>query len=232
MIGGVTSNRPTLVLAAHGTREPAGPVVLRQVTAAMSDAAGGLDVRLAFVDVIAPLVADALADVPGPAVVVPAFLASGYHVRTDVPAQVRSTGRDDVAIAPALGPDPALVDAAAERLAEAGWRPGDAVVLAAAGSSNERALGDVRTAVTALADRLATTVTVGYAASAAPTIPEAVAAARAAGATRVALASWLLAPGLFQHRLVDAAADVVAEPLGVHPAVVAALLDRYQKAAG
>lgn len=222
----MTSPRPVCVLAAHGTRDPRGPGALAEVADAMA-ALGGVDVRVAFVDVIGPSVGDVLAGVEGAAVVVPAFLAKGYHVRIDLPRQVAAVGRDDVMVAAALGPDPGVVDALAERLAEAGRRPGDAVVLAAAGSSNPRALDDVMVAERLLADRVDGVVTTGYVTSAEPSVPDAVDRARRTGGGRVALAAWLLAPGLFLQRLVDAGADVVTEPLGAHPAVVAALLDRY-----
>ncbi|MQA04078.1 MAG: sirohydrochlorin chelatase [Streptosporangiales bacterium] len=221
-----SAGRPALLLAAHGTRDPAGPRLLDRLGAEVARA-GAVEVRLAYVDVIEPTVGAALAGIEGPVVVVPAFLAAGYHVRTDLPRQVASGGRDDVVIAESLGPDPRLVDAVLDRLAAAGCSAGDAVVLAAAGSSDRRALADVETARATVAARVDGPVTVGYAATARPTMPEAVRAARAAGAARVAVASWLLAPGLFQQGLAEAGADVVAEPLGVHPAVVSALLDRY-----
>lgn len=221
------SERPALVLAAHGTRDPAGPPVLDALATAVA-AAAGARTRVAYVDVIAPTVADVLADTGGPVVVVPVFLAAGYHVRVDLPRQVEACGRDDVTIAPFLGPDERLLTAAAERLAMAGWRRGDAVVLAAAGSSDARALADVTTAADALPAYVGVPVSVGYVATATPTVTDAVREARAAGASRVAVASWLLAPGLFQNRLSDAGADVVAEPLGAHRAVAAAILDRYR----
>ncbi|MQA82913.1 MAG: sirohydrochlorin chelatase [Streptosporangiales bacterium] len=221
-----TGPRPVCVLVAHGTRDPRGPGALAALADALA-AAGGVDVRLAFVDVIGPTVGDVLAGVDGPAVVVPAFLAEGYHVRVDLPRQMAAAERDDVVVAPALGPDPGLVDALADRLAEAGRRPGDAVVLAAAGSSDARALADVEVARRLLADRVDGAVTTGYVTSAEPAVPDAVDAARRTDGGRVALAAWLLAPGMFLQRLVAAGADVVTEPLGAHPAVVAALLDRY-----
>lgn len=220
---------PTLVLAAHGTRDPAGPPVLDALATAVADA-GGVATRVAYVDVIAPTVADVLAAVAGPVVVVPAFLGAGYHVRVDLPAQVDACGRADVTVAPFLGADERLLTAVADRLGEAGWRRTDAVVLAAAGSSDARALADVDAVARALPTHLGVPVSVGYAATATPTVRDAVAAARTCGASRVALASWLLAPGLFQRRLADAGADVVAAPLGAHPAVVAAVLDRYRSA--
>jgi sirohydrochlorin ferrochelatase len=59
-------------------------------------------------------------------------------------------------------------------------------------------------------------------------VPDAVAALRAAGAGRVAVASWLLAPGLFQRRLAACGADVVAAPLADHPAVAELVVNRYR----
>lgn len=225
------ADRPTLVLAAHGTRDPAGPPVLDTLAAAVAGA-GGINARVAYVDVIGPTVADVLADVAGPVVVIPAFLAAGYHVRADLPRQVGACGRTDVTIASFLGPDERLLAAAVERLIEAGWNRGDAVVLAAAGSSDERALADVAAAADVLRTLVDVPVSVGYVGTATPSVLDAVRARRDAGAPRVAVASWLLAPGLFQNRLADTAADVVAEPLGAHPAVVAAVLDRYRAALG
>lgn len=221
-------DRPTLVLAAHGTRDPAGPPVLDELADAAATRGGGA-VRVAYVDVIAPTVADVLTSIEGPVVVVPVFLAAGYHVRVDLPGQVEACGRGDVTIAPFLGPDDRLLIAVVDRLAEAGWRRGDgaAVVLAAAGSSDARALADVDAVARALPAHVGVPVSVGYVATATPTVPDAVREARGTGAARVALASWLLAPGLFQNRLADAGADVVAEPLGAHPAVVTTVLDRY-----
>jgi sirohydrochlorin ferrochelatase len=71
-------------------------------------------------------------------------------------------------------------------------------------------------------------VQIGYAATASPRVDSLVAGLRAAGAARIAVATWLLAPGLFHTRLADAGADVVAAPLGAHPDVVAAVVARYR----
>ncbi|WP_039800273.1 CbiX/SirB N-terminal domain-containing protein, partial [Nocardia araoensis] len=114
----------------------------------------------------------------------------------------------------------------------AGWRPGDAVVFAAAGSSDARARQDVRRAAGLLAERLGTGVRIGYVATGAPRVPDVVAELRQAGAGRVFVASYLLAHGLFQQRLHEAGADGVAEPIGVHPAVVRLIAERYRVAAG
>ena len=77
-----------------------------------------------------------------------------------------------------------------------------------------------------LADRWEGQVTVAYAAGTPPTVPDAVAAARTAGAATVAVASYLLAEGFFHDRLAEAGADHVTAPLGGDDAVLAVILSR------
>ncbi|MGH3993584.1 MAG: sirohydrochlorin chelatase, partial [Pseudonocardiaceae bacterium] len=119
-----------------------------------------------------------------------------------------------------LGPHRLLVGAMADRLRAGGWRRGDAVVLAAAGSSDWRAVADVRAAAVALSKQVDRRVRVGFIATGAPEVAPLVAGLRARGEPTVAVASWLLSPGVFHCRLAEAGADVVAAPLGVHPGVV------------
>ncbi|MGI5216606.1 sirohydrochlorin chelatase [Nocardia sp. CA-290969] len=196
-------------------------------------------VRTAFVDVLGPSPSEVLRDLAAqspdgantvPAVVVPAFLASGYHVYQDVPREVGDGGHPAVTVTAAMGPDPALARIMVVRLRAAGWRPGDAVVFAAAGSSDPRARADVRRAAAMLTAQLATPVRTAYVATGAPRVPEVVAQLRAQGAQRVFIASYLLAHGLFHERLHQAGATGVADPIGVHPAVVRLIADRYRTA--
>jgi sirohydrochlorin ferrochelatase len=218
----------TIVVAAHGTHDPAGIAVAHQLVDALRDRVPGSLVLLGFVDVLGPGVREVVASAPGPVTVVPTFLSSGYHVRADVPREVAATQRNDVMISAALGPHPLLVAAVGERLREAGWHRGDAVLLAAAGSSDPRAIGDVRAAACLLSGQVGRRVRVGFVATGAPRVAPLVAGLRAAGESRIAVASWLLAPGLFSRRLDTADADVVAAPLGAHPGVV----DRLVQLAG
>jgi sirohydrochlorin ferrochelatase len=159
-------------------------------------------------------------------VVVPLLLSTGYHDRVDIPAAIRAT-RPDAVQAAALGPDPLLARALADRLAEAGRRPRDGVVLAAAGSSDPDAVAAVRTQAELLEAEIGAPVTAAFGSTAAPDVPTAVAAARPG---RVAIAPYLLAAGFFTDRLGSAGADVLAAPLGAHPAVVALALRRYEEA--
>ena len=221
-----------LVLVAHGSRSDAADAVVQEI-ASSARARLDVEVRVAYVDVRRPSVIDAVEGL-AEAVVLPAFLASGYHVRTDLPAQLEMAGvsASRFVVTPALGPDPLLVRAALARLADAGHRIGDTVVLAAAGSSDAMALDEVRTAGRMLSEALGRPVRVGFAATATPRIEPLVESLRAAGTGRVSVASWLLAPGVFHGRLLAAGADVVGDPLGAHPAVVDAVVARYRAGVG
>jgi len=208
-----------MVLAVHGTRDPAGVRVAESIARQVREA--GVPVRVGYADVRQPSVADVVQ--PG-CVVVPAFLAAGYHVRTDLPAQLAGSG---AILTPHLGTS--LIPAAHDRLLAAGYRPGDTLVLAAAGSSDDRALAEVRRAADLLAQRCGHPVAVGYVAGTAPKLAEVVAHAREPG-RRIAVATWLLAPGLFHARVQQAGSDLVAEPIGAHPALVGEVLARYRAA--
>jgi sirohydrochlorin ferrochelatase len=231
----------TLVLAAHGTRDPAGAVVVEEIAAAVRRRLPGVPVSVAYVDVRSPSLTEVLRSVAEPAVVVPAFLAAGYHVRVDVPEQILLSGCGSVTVTPALGPDDLVLAAVHDRLVAAGWEHGHGIVLAAAGSSDPRAVADVHRAARRLSVLTRSAVQVGFITSAQPSVPEAVAVARrlppafagaagrrlplpfagaAAGRRPVAIASWLLAPGLFHQRLADMGADLVSDPIGAHPRLV------------
>ncbi|MCK8670117.1 sirohydrochlorin chelatase [Rhodococcus sp. HM1] len=221
--------RPQLLLVAHGTRNPRGVDMIASLADAVAGRVGST--RVAFVDVLGPSPAEVLRDSSRPTVLVPAFLASGYHVHSDVPQEVAASGHTAVSVTGALGPDPILAQVLVQRLEAAGWRPGDAVVLAAAGSSDPRALRDVRSAARMLSSLVRTTVRIAYVATGSPRVPEVVDTLRAQGARRVFIASYLLAPGLFHSRLADAGADGVAAPLGVTDSIVDLLAQRYHEGA-
>ena len=222
----------SLILVAHGTRRPAGVGMIGD----LAERVGKLlhrRVQVAFVDVLGPTPSEVLAaaaDTGKPAIVVPAFLSRGYHAGTDLPTHVATSGHPDVVLTPALGPNEDLTEVVAERLAEAGWQPGDAVVLAAAGTSSPMAQADLRWTARYLAAQTGSPVQVGFAATGGPTVAEAVAGLRETGAARVAVASYLLADGVFQQRLRTSGADLVAEPLGIHRGIVRLVVGRFLRA--
>ncbi|AGL17655.1 sirohydrochlorin chelatase [Actinoplanes sp. N902-109] len=203
----------TLVAVAHGTRSAAGQAQIRELVGRVALRLPGVDVRLAYVDVQQPYVGDA---VPRPgAVIVPLLLSTGYHVRVDIAEAAARTGA--VVTAP-LGPDPALVHSLRAGIAAGG---SDAVVLAAAGSSDPGWRADV--------DRIAGQLgaTVAYTSGAERRVPEVVAGLRDRGARRVTVAAYLLAEGLFYRSLHRAGADAVTPPLCAGPAVEDIVVARY-----
>ena len=92
-----------LILVAHGTRSTAGVQTIEALSSAVAARIG--PVRTAFVDVLGPNPAEVLAEATEPSVVVPAFLASGYHVHADLPAHIAESGRA-ASVTQTLSPDP------------------------------------------------------------------------------------------------------------------------------
>ncbi|MBO0609774.1 sirohydrochlorin chelatase [Myceligenerans salitolerans] len=235
---------PVLVGTSHGTDDAAGRAAVRALLDGVRAARPDLDVREAFVDVQTPEVEDVLGGAvtdAGAGVVVPLLLSTGYHVRHDIARAVAVHGDAALAAEP-LGPDPRLVDLLADRLAQldggAGLRPDDAVVLAAAGSSVPAAALAVEEVAAGLAARLGRPVTPSYGAGSQPRVPAAVAAERAGPvgtAGRVVVASYLLAPGYFHDRVLEAGADAVTAPLALPEVsddrLVGIVIDRYESAA-
>ncbi|WFP16157.1 sirohydrochlorin chelatase [Citricoccus muralis] len=235
-----------LAAISHGTSSSAGQAVVQALTdeisrlAASDDAIG--PVRTGHVDVQQPDIATTLGalDEGQGAVLVPLLLSAGFHVNVDMRDAVAEADRPTV-IAGALGPDERLAAVLERRLTEAGADPQkDTVILAAAGSSDSSAVDDVEATARLLSDRLGNPVRAAYLSFAHPTVPEAIhEAQKRAPERRVAIVSYLLAPGYFQglleSRAAQAGAVLVSQPLmhlaGGTPRVPEELpqivLDRY-----
>lgn len=224
---------PPLVAVAHGSRDPAATRAAEDLLGAVRRARPDLDVVGAYLDHARPALDEALRELRSPAVVVPLLLGAAYHSRVDMPAAVAASGRPAVQ-ADVLGPDPALLGALERRLAEAGVRPGDpgtAVVLAGAGSTDPTSVDGVRRLAAEWTARGWWEVAPAFASAAEPSVADVVTDLRRRGAPRVAVASYLLFPGLFADRLADAGADVTSEPLGAAVEIVRLVLARYDAAA-
>jgi sirohydrochlorin ferrochelatase len=229
------------VAVAHGSRNPAAQANVRALLDAVRTARPGLDVREAYVELASPLLPEVLATAGGDVAVVPLLLGNGYHIAHDV-AGVADFHRPGTPCAPALGPHPLLVDVLADRLAQAeatvrrdtldGWLATGRgpVVLAVAGSSDPRSHADADAMARLLGVRLGREVVAAYHSSTTPSVVETVAALRAAGHARVSVATYLLSPGRFATEVQACGADVVSAPLGVHPALVELILQRYDSA--
>jgi sirohydrochlorin ferrochelatase len=231
--------RAALVAASHGTSHPDGQRAVAALVRAVAETAPQLTVSQAFVDVQQPEVRRTLSavDQGRDAVVVPLLLSAGYHVRVDLARDARENLDRRVTIAEALGPDRRLTDLLARRLDEAGLLPDDLVVLAAAGSSDQRAVDDCQVVAADLAAVLGRPVTAGFISAALPRLADAVAQVRSAGAAnaRVVVACYLLAPGYFSGLAGEAGADLVSEPLlaadrEVPRELVQVILERYRAA--
>jgi sirohydrochlorin ferrochelatase len=111
----------------------------------------------------------------------------------------------------------------------------DAVVLAAAGTRDERARATVAQAATALGEALGVPCLPGYASATPSTAGEAVRRLRAAGARRVAAAAYFLATGQLYRTAMESAraAGVVAiaAPLADAPELARLVLSRVDAAA-
>ena len=231
---------PTLVAVSHGTSDPRGQGAVRRLVEAVQSRLPYAEVRQAFVDVERPDLPRVLADVNGPATVVPLLLGAGFHVGVDIATAVeaRVTAGRPTATAPTLGPDPAITGLLVDRLREIGLAADDAVVLAVAGSSDVRARLAADRAAAMLASSLRRRVRVGHLGGAGRPLEKVIAEARqdTGERGRVIAASYLLAPGFFTSRLEASSADLVTAPLSsgvrLDDRLVDLVLRRYATPAG
>lgn len=231
---------PTLLAISHGTSSETGAAaVAGLVDAVAARLDGEAPVRAGFVDVQQPDVPACLAELrDGSTVLVPLLLSAGFHVHVDLREDVDATvaAGQRVALTGALGPDPRLVDLLERRLSEAGLTAGDVVVLAAAGSSDARAVADCERIGALLAARTGHEVRVGYIANATPKLGDVVGSVRLEHPdARIVTASYLIAPGYFQTLAERAGGDVTTAPLLLPDAeapaeLVDIVVDRYSAA--
>lgn len=217
--------QPALGLISHGTSSPAGRSVisaLAEAVAATLRQRGVTDtVVLGHVDVQTPDVAEVLAALPRkrPSILVPLLLSPGYHVHVDLAEAVAAAGAGgtrDIRVAPTLGPDARLAELLALRLPA--LAADDDIVLAAAGSSDERANDASREVGELLAGRLGRPVRTAFLAGDHDNLRDIVEQKSGLG-ERLVVANYLLAPGYFDDlasRLVTGVGGRLADPL-LHP---------------
>lgn len=245
---------PTAVVAWHGTRNPEGRADTERLTSLLDARLSGVRVVAGFVDedVQAPALSDVLtaelASTSAEVVVIPAFIAAGYHVGHDIGAAAQVATRGDrgqlnrIRVTPHLGrdlrdqrgtPESRLVNAI---LASASAAPGtdsdsDAaglagardLVLASAGSSFESVGVEIERLRAAVAERYS-----------AGEVRHAVLNASFDVSKREICVPLLLARGFFAGRA-RGAGGAQAPLLGDEPAVdhiIEALAERYLGATG
>ncbi|MGC4853884.1 sirohydrochlorin chelatase [Micromonospora sp. DT4] len=243
---GAAGGADPVVLVAHGSRDPRAAEATRALARAVSAARSGLSVWASWLDHTEPGPAEVLRTLAEAghrsAVVVPLLLTAAYHRRVDIPAAVAAATAAGstltVRVTDVLGPAdgtvaPALLAGLRRRLSEVTPGRFDALVLAAAGTRDARARGSVGRVADALGAEFGAPCRVSYASAAPPATGVAVARLRAAGARRVAVSAYFLAPGLFHDAVIESAraagAVAVAAPLTDAPELAELVLHRVDE---
>jgi sirohydrochlorin ferrochelatase len=234
---------PALVALAHGSRDPRSAQTIGALVDQVRRLRPDLRIEPAFLDLCEPsfaAVVDRLArSGVEEVVVVPLLLSEAYHARVDVPSAVAeaSTRHADLRIRATgvLGLEPSLLEVLDRRmravLRESRVRELDALVLAAAGSSDPLANHAVARLARLWGTRHRLPTVAAYASASPPATGEAVRAFRAQGRRHIAVGSLFLAPGYLPDRAaelaVEAGAVAVSEPLGADPEIARTVLARY-----
>ncbi len=234
---------PALIALAHGSRDPRSARTIAALIAQVKQQRPDLRVERAFLELAKPnfqTVVDRLVKAGfEEIVVVPLLLTEAYHANVDVPEAIaEATARHPglrIRGTAVLGLETCFLEVLDERLREAlkisRVRELDALVLAAAGTSDPIANQAVARLARLWGTHHKLPVTAAYASSAPPATGEAVRAFRAEGRRHIAVASLFLAPGFLPDRAaelaLEAGAVAVSEPLGAHPEVARTILARY-----
>jgi sirohydrochlorin ferrochelatase len=234
--------RSVLIGVAHGSKDPRAAATISSLMSLAQRRLGGtVDVRTAYLGHAAPSLPRVLDAVPDGAdvTVLPLLLTDAYHSKIDLPRLLPHTTR----YGQPIGPHPLLIKALERRLAGAGVTPDPdtSIVLAAAGSSDPAANAVIREmARTWQRSARWRAVVPAFASAASPTPAQAVAALRQVGTGRdstgrVAVATYLLAPGFFADRIREtslaAGATAVSSVLGAAAEIADVLAERYAEAA-
>lgn len=234
---------PALVALAHGSRDPRSA---ETITALVSEVRGmrpDLRIEQAFLELSRPsfqTVVDRLVKAGHEEiVVVPLLLTDAYHAKVDVPSAIEAVTQRHPGLkirsTAILGLEARFLEVLDERLraalSQARVRELDALVLAAAGSSDPLANQAVARLARVWGSHHKLPVTAAFASAAPPAAGEAVRAFRGEGRRHIAVASLFLAPGFLPDRAaelaVEAGAVAVSAPLGAHPEVARTILARY-----
>ncbi|MET8730328.1 sirohydrochlorin chelatase [Streptomyces parvus] len=237
---------PTLLVIAHGSRDPRHAATVHALTERVRAERPGLRVETAFLEFNAPSVPRVLerlaAQGADEVVALPLLLTRAFHAKTDIPSVLREARarlpRLRIRQADVLGPSPLLNATLGRRLREAGARPGDlprtGLVLASAGSTDPEAIAVIAEIARELRHTGWCAVRPAFASALLPRTEDAVRELRAEGVDRVAVAPYVIAPGRLPDRIAAGAeaagADVLADVLGPAPELARLLLKRFDEA--
>jgi sirohydrochlorin ferrochelatase len=234
---------PALVALAHGSRDPRSASTVRELIDEVRRMRPDLRIEPAFLELSKPSfgqVVDRLVKAGyDEIVVVPLLLSEAYHAKVDVPSVIaEATARHEglqIRVTDVLGLEPVFLEVLDRRLREtlcaARVRELDALVLAAAGTSDPLATQSISRLARLWGARHKLPVMAAFASAAPPATGEAVRAFRAQGRRHIAVGALFLAPGFLYDRAselaLEAGAVAVSQPFGADPEVARTVLARY-----
>lgn len=234
---------PALVALAHGSRNPRSAKTIESLVAEVRGMRPDLRIEAAFLEhskpsfgtVVKKLVRAGYDEI----VVVPLLLTEAFHARVDVPAAIAGVEAEHpglkVRATGILGLETVFLEVLDRRLRtalkQARARELDALVLAAAGSSDPLANQAVARLARIWGTKHRLPTVAAFASASPPTTGEAVRQFRAEGRRHIAVGSLFLAPGTLPDRAaelaLEAGAVAVSEPLGADTEVARTILARY-----
>jgi sirohydrochlorin cobaltochelatase len=241
---------PPLLLAAHGTSDQAGVDAFAALAGRVGQlaAADGIRVAGGFIELSAPALGEAVADLaaaPGPIVAIPLMLSAAGHAKGDIPAALARERTRHPAVsftyARPLGPHPALIDLLDKRVAAVGGSTSPSVLVVGRGSTDPDANADVvKTARLLWEGRDYPLAETAFVSLARPDVAEGLERCRLLGARRIVVARYFLFPGVLPDRVAEqAAAYAAAHPeldircadvLGDCDEIAALVYERYHEA--
>lgn len=234
---------PALIALARGSRDPRSAATIVALVGEVRSLRPDLRVEPAFLEPSRPALEKVVDKLTRAGVeeivVVPLLLSKADHGKVDVPLAVAAVNERRpglrVRATGILGLGPDFLNILDRRLRDAlslgRVRELDALVLAAAGSSDSVANQAVARLARVWGARHRLPVTAAFASSSPPATGEAVRAFRREGRRHVAVGSLFLAPGSLPDRAaelaLEAGAVAVSEPLGADPVLARTVLARY-----
>ena len=234
---------PALVALAHGSRDPRSAATIKALVDEVRAMRPDLRIEPAFLELSKPsfgTVVDKLVRAGfDEIVVVPLLLTEAYHATVDVPEAIaEATARHEnlrVRATSVLGLETVFLEVLDRRLRaalkDARVRELDALVLAAAGSSDALANQAVARLARLWGTRHKLPTVAAFASATPPATGEAVRQFRAEGRRHIAVGSMFLAPGFLPDRAaelaLEAGAVAVSKPLGADAEVARTILARY-----
>ncbi len=234
---------PALVALAHGSRDPRSAATIKALVDEVRAMRPDLRIEPAFLELSKPSFATVVDKLVRAGydeiVVVPLLLTEAYHAKVDVPEAIAAATAKHKGLrirgTQVLGLEGAFLDVLDRRLRfalkDARVRELDALVLAAAGSSDALANQAVARLARLWGAKHKLPTVAAFASAAPPAAGEAVRQFRAEGRRHIAVGSLFLAPGRLPDRAAElafeAGAVAVSEPLGADPEIARCVLARY-----